>query len=219
MPISSASEDAKLEPMAASETQTIPPSKTPIYTTTPTETFTPTVTPTPTNTPSSTPTSTHTPTHTPLPTETSTPTLPPPTSAPVLPSSTPQPVTIYPRTPTFDWDEGAFRNAVQVLNSTIPVFYEYFGGVVTGNSGSCGRFWSDYDKWEHSPIFTSVPTNWLSAYNEYVSILQTIKLATDPITQVCVDGGGTIDDETDQAILAAFESLKLRIVSLVSVIG
>lgn len=202
-----------------------------------TATSAPTVTPTvlPTETATLQPTATDTmepsstPTYTPLPTETSTP-IPPatetltptpiiPTNTPVPPTPTAQPVTIFPRTPIVEWDEGAFRARVQVLNSSIPTFLDYFGGVTKGDTGNCYRFWTDYDLWEHSPVFTSVPASWVPAYNEYVSILQTVKSATEPITQVCSNNGGSIDEGTDQAILATLESLRLRINALAASLG
>jgi hypothetical protein len=130
-----------------------------------------------------------------------------------------EPVSIFPRTPIVEWDEGAFRTRVQVLNSPIPAFLDYFGAAVKGETGNCYKFWADYDLWEHSPVFTSVPASWTAPYNEYVSILETIKSATEPITQVCSNNGGSIDDGTDQAILAILESLRLRINALAASLG
>ncbi|MEM7331721.1 MAG: hypothetical protein AAF490_06495, partial [Chloroflexota bacterium] len=207
----------EVEPTAEPDTPTPEPSNTPTNTPEPTATQTPE----PTETATQTATATNTPTNTPEPTATQTNTPVPPTNTPLPPPPPPTsaPVAVYPKTPILEWDEHRFRTSIQAQRDRIPTFLDYFGGVVTGNSGSCQRYWGDYTAWEESPVFTSVPPEWQTAHNEYVSILQTVKAATDPITQVCSNGGGTIDDGTDQAILAAFESLRLRIIALAEQVG
>ena len=215
------SEQASESEAEPASTETATPTKVPTETATSTviPTNTPTHTPLPTETATPTETPTNTPTNTAVPTNTATPTPIPPTNTPLPPPPTAQPALVYPKTPVSDWDEAAFRTAVHKLNGSIPNFLQYFYGIAGGNTGNCGLFWIDYAIWEHSPAFTSVPTSWVVRYNEYISILQSVKAATDPITQVCAAQGGTISEETDQAIINSLESLRDRINALAGSVG
>jgi hypothetical protein len=199
------------------------PTNSPEPTATPTETLTPS--PTSTNTPTATPTktSTNTPANTPTPsatpsnTPTPRPTIPPATDTPTLPP-TPE-IPLYPNTPTQPWDQGVFANHVYIVADTVHRFYDYFGNTTTGSTGYCYEYWGTYyDKWEHAPAFTDVPTEWQSRYTEYRSILYGIKNAVLPVSDVCQSGGGYLDDETEQAILAALASLDGRAAQLASTV-
>jgi hypothetical protein len=194
------------EPSAtATETETPIPS--PTSTNTPTPTNTPTSTPTDTPTPSATPTNTPIP-PTPLPTETYTPTPPP---IPEIP--------VYPNTPTQPWDQGIFSNHVHIVADTVHRFYDYFGNVTTGSTGYCYEYWGTYyDKWEHAPAFTDVPPEWQGRYTEYRSILYDLRIAVLPVSDVCEGGGGFLDEETEQATLAALASLDGRAAQLASTV-
>jgi hypothetical protein len=97
------------------------------------------------------------------------------------------------------------------LRQSLHNFYDYFGRLTTGTTGFCYEFWGTYyDKWEHAPAFTNVPPEWQARYAEYRSILYGVRMAVLPISDVCEDGGGFLNEETDQAILAAILSLKGR---------
>lgn len=199
----------------------------PTETAEPTETEEPTATPTtaatniPTETPTNTPTST--PTDTPIPSATATNTPIPPTPLPTetyTPTPPPIPeIPVYPNTPTQAWDLGVFSNHVHIVADTVHQFYDYFGNTTTGSTGRCVVYWGTYyDKWEHAPAFTGVPPEWQSRYTEYRSILYDIRVAVTPVTDVCQSGGGFIDDETEQAILAALASLDGRAAQLASTV-
>lgn len=184
---------------------------TPEPTTTNTEipTETPTATGTPTETPTETPTNTPTPTETPTNTPTPAPTIPPVTPTPE-PPPTPE-IPLYPNTPIQPWDQGLFINHVLSLRESLHNFYDYFGRLANGTTGYCYEFWGTYyDKWEHAPAFTDVPPEWQARYTEYRSILHGIRITVLPIADVCESGGGFLDEETDQRILAAIASLKAR---------
>lgn len=210
-------EEAVTEVATAEPTPTNSPEPTATAepTETPTATDTPTATPTntPTSTPTDTPTPSATPTNTPIPPTS----LPPATDTPA-PPPTPE-IPLYPNTPTQPWDQGVFANHVYIVADTVHRFYDYFGNTTNGSTGYCYEYWGTYyDKWEHAPAFTDVPPEWQSRYTEYRSILYGIKNAVLPVSNVCQSGGGFIDDETEQAVLAALASLDGRAAQLASAV-
>ncbi|MCB0007402.1 MAG: hypothetical protein KDE04_13145 [Anaerolineales bacterium] len=189
---------------------------------TPTATATETASPTATATatPTATATETSTPTETTTPTETATNTPVPATATPIPPPPTPVPqVPLYPNTPTVAWDLPTFLSSVSQTKDSLDRFYYYFGLVANGQMGSCSHFWGFYATWEGQPAFTDVPSEWRAAYTEYRLILHEIRLTTDPITQVCINQGGTVPPETDQSILAATGALVTRIKDLANSVG
>lgn len=185
---------------ATSEPTDLPPTltATATYTDTPIPTDTP-VPPTATATQTATPTATAT--------NTATPTLVPVTNTPLPPPTAVLPVApLYEDTPVQPWDQGAFVSAVITTGDLVEQFYPFFGRAVK-EGGSCPHFWSQYGDWKGQPGFTDVPSDWFPLYFRYRTVLEDLRNIANPITQVCINGGGSISDETDKAILAGMENL------------
>lgn len=219
---------AQIVTEATDQVATEMPTETTTFTPVPTRTSLPSPTATQTATNTSTNTATPVPSFTPSPIPTNTPTFTPtetstivPTLMPTLPpvTNTPEPLPtleissapLYPNTPIQPWDQGVFAQAISAYQVSIEEFYHYFGGVVTGGPGRCGRYWHFYSQWENSPGFSDVPEEWAVSYYQYRQALEDLRIAILPITNVCVNGGGTVDDETDQLILRTIENLMERL--------
>ncbi len=204
-----ATEIALAAETATSETISTPPSS---LTETATSTSTATAPPTDTSVPTDTPVPpTAAATYTAMPTATATntaiPTVIPMTNTPLPPPTPALPeAPLYPDTPIQTWDQGAFVTAVIMTNDLVEKFYPYFGRAVR-DGGHCGIYWGQFGDWQSRPGFTDVPNDWRSLYFRYRTVLEDLRTIADPITQICTNGGGTISDETDQAILAGLENL------------
>ncbi|MCA9961524.1 MAG: hypothetical protein KC443_20940 [Anaerolineales bacterium] len=196
-------------------TQTATSSPTPIPTNTATATMTATATET--ATPTATATETATPTETPTVTNTPQPTLPPVTNTPAPPPTPVLPdAPLAPKTPIQGWDATVFVTAVNTSKTIIDNFLGFFGPITKGDLGNCGAYWGYYGMWESQPGFTDVPDDWYPFYYRYRVITQEFLVAVDPITQVCLNNGGSISEETDQAILTWVENLKFRSEQLIT---
>jgi hypothetical protein len=86
--------------------------------------------------------------------------------------------------------------------------------VRAGKLGNCDSYKGHVNRWELLPAFTDIPADWYPAYYEYRVVLQNVLIATLPIAEVCAQGGGTISDETDQAIISVLQDSKHRLMSL-----
>ena len=200
---------AELATEIPTSTPTSMPSSTSTQTPSPTSSNTPTQVPTETATSSATATVTLSAT----PTVTKTATWLPPTATPLPPAPT------YPNTPTVRWDESGFITSVSDLKVSIDDFLYYFGLVVTHGNGKCSLYWPRYAAWESLPAYTDVPAAWYDSYLEYRMILHELRIAVLPISDICEQGGGSIQDETDQQILTVTANLKERARILGNIVG
>lgn len=234
---SCSSQDANLQEEVASsvdslgENQITPPS--PTQTSFPTDTPFPQTetpkpsspTPIPTDTPSPTPTLTSSPTVTPSATPTATPTeTPSPTLTPSpvpIPTSTPRPeVPAFPLTEVAPFSEDAFQYQVGRLRDTMIDLDIIFQRIMGGGTGDCTFFGSLYINWtQHMPVFEDVPEKYDDLYLEYRSIVYQAGTLTQEIGTVCANGGGTVSEETDRAIVNFIQWAKPRTEAMVTEIA
>jgi hypothetical protein len=85
-------------------------------------------------------------------------------------------------------------------------FVFYFNYVTAGNVGNCSAALRERDHWLNAFGFTDVPVAWIGLYYQYRVALSQAVDATEPIATLCAAGGGTLSQETDQAIYAALDA-------------
>ena len=113
---------------------------------------------------------------------------------------------LYPKTPIVAWDTATFIQSVTDSRVSLHDYYDYHGHLMTGGTGSCDRYWGTYAIWEKQPGFTNVPGDWYPLYLQWRQVLQAARTATQPITDVCLHGGGDVKPADDQNILATLSA-------------
>lgn len=203
-------------PTVMPPTETVPPS--------PTASPTATVKPsdTPTRAPSATPTAlpTSTPSATPRPSPTAIATLiteptQAPTSSPTSTAPAPAPSNI-PAPPINPFSPDLFISTLDKGHAYFIKFLQYHGKVSSGNIaiGSCYKFFNIRSEWASLSLFTAVPEAWAPLYTEYQAIREQVFVVTDPISQICGAGRGSISAETDQQILSFLDNAQNRFYEL-----
>ena len=213
VPIAAATETAVPPSATATATATVAPTVAPTDTPSPTDT----ATPLPTNTPEPSPTATKLPTKTPVPSPeptdtpaaTNTPraavTAVPPTAAP--PTTAP-PTTgtahTFPETPIQPWNADTFIRYLGMVRDSFRSFNsEYQLALTTDKAFDCGTFIGWTGLWIlEAPGFTNVPADWQPLYVEYRDKLRQIVNLTAEVRPLCNADGGTISEESSDAILA-----------------
>lgn len=195
----------------------VPPTHTP--TTAPTDTPVPTDTATPTDTPEPTKTPTKVPTNTPEPTDTAVPTntvasqaaaTKAPTTAPAtaVPPTSPPSTNItahtFPETPIQPWNADTFIRYLGLVRDSFRSFdSEYRLALTTDKAFDCGTFIGWTRLWiVEAPGFTDVPADWQPLYSEYRDKLRQMVNLTAEVRPLCNAQGGTISEESSNAILS-----------------
>lgn len=192
----------------------VPPTETPTEeptdTPAPTNTATATDTPEPTATPTEVPTDTPEPTNTAVPTNTS---IPPTTAATKVPATavpptSPPPSNItahtFPETPIQPWNADTFIRYLGLVRDSFRSFdNEYRLALTTDKAFDCGTFIGWTGLWIlEAPGFTDVPADWQPLYSEYRDKLRQIVNLTAVVRPLCSAEGGTISEESSNAILS-----------------
>jgi hypothetical protein len=127
-----------------------------------------------------------------------------------------QPVApLYPKSPIQPWDKDAFVRAVGASRDTTKAFLADFTEIAAGKLGDCSYYmWKFYSQWEAQPGFTDVPAEWYAQYYSYRTTLENLRVTVEPISNLCLKGGGKISEDIDKTILAGVDSVVKRLEAL-----
>ena len=159
------------------------------------------------------------PTNTPEPTDTAVPTntvasqaaaTKAPTTAPAtaVPSTSPPSTNItahtFPETPIQPWNADTFIRYLGLVRDSFRSFdSEYRLALTTDKAFDCGTFIGWTRLWiVEAPGFTDVPADWQPLYSEYRDKLRQMVNLTAEVRPLCNAQGGTISEESSNAILS-----------------
>jgi hypothetical protein len=118
---------------------------------------------------------------------------------------TPVPVTAhtFPETPIRPFDELDFIDFLGRVRDSFRSYDSEMGQMIQdGKPGDCGTFIGFIWLWVlEAPGYTDVPAQWNPLYVEYRGLLRDVVTLSEDIRALCAAEGGTITQETLQAIV------------------
>jgi hypothetical protein len=177
--------------------------------------------PTATATSTPTPTATATTTLEPTPTATALPaTAPPatprytatprPTAVPPTATAAPSSVSVPPPQ-VFQFDAGGFMKYLDYAKQKYATLKGFVGGAAKGDYvGSCNLFIQFRGELLGIVAFSGAPEQWQAIVDEYHDFRTQAITVIDPIEQICLTGGGSVDAETDRRILDLLDRAQNR---------
>jgi hypothetical protein len=127
-----------------------------------------------------------------------------PTQAPTVIPPTPVPEAhVFPETPIQAWDVDVFRQYLSLVRDSFRSFNSEMDQMVqNGKPADCGTFIGWTGLWIlEAPGFSGVPAEWQPLYVEYRALLRDVVTLTADIRPLCQGEGGTVSNETVQAIV------------------
>jgi hypothetical protein len=113
---------------------------------------------------------------------------------------------------TLPWGVEAFIDSLSEAHRNVVLFKDYFATITgSGRTGSCQRFDSLRASWLGAFAYSDVPPIWQPLYVEYIRLLDGTVAVSMPLHDLCIAGGGTIDDETTQRILSYVDAAQLHL--------